>query len=503
MDKESLRIKEITIVGGGTAGWMTAAAMARVLGPHYAKIRLIESDAIGTVGVGEATIPQIGIFNRLLGIEENDFVRRTKGTFKLGIEFVNWGQVGERYFHPFGKYGVDMEGVSFHAYWQRMRDEPGFGDAEDFSLMALAARQRKFMRPVPGADRSPLSGISYAFQFDAGLYALYLREIAENHGVERIEGKITSIRQNPESGFIEGLTLENGEEVGGQLFIDCTGFRSMLLGETLGVPFVDWSRYLPANRAIAVPCEASKDLTPFTRSTAHGAGWQWRIPLQHRTGNGHVFSADFMSEDEAASILLANLDGPALADPRVIRFTTGHRERYWEKNCVAIGLASGFMEPLESTSIWMIQNGIARLLSNFPDATFQAAARDRYNRVMLEETDHIRDFLVLHYHVTRRTDTDFWNYCRTMTIPDRLAEKLAVYQSSGRCFREHEELFNDTSWFAVMQGQGMTYDRFDPVAELMPADMTRDRLATIKNAVAKSAEYMPDHRTFIRENCAA
>lgn len=496
------RIREITIVGGGTAGWMTAAALARVLGRDYAHITLVESDDIGIVGVGEATIPQIGIFNRLLGINEDDFVRRTKGSFKLGIEFVDWGALGHRYFHPFGKYGIDMEGVSFHAFWQRLAMMGECVDVDDFSLMATAARARRFMRPAD-AGNSPLSSIAYAFHFDAGLYARYLREIAEGLGVRRVEGRIVDVERDGESGHISQLKLESGATVGGQLFIDCSGFSALLIGKTLGVDYIDWSKLLPCNRAVAVPCASSGDLTPFTRSTARTAGWQWRIPLQHRTGNGHVYCSEFLSEDEATAMLLANLDGEPLADPRPIRFATGHRRQFWSANCVAIGLSSGFMEPLESTSIWMIQTGIARLLQNFPDARFGAPERDRYNRLMVEESELIRDFLVLHYHVTERDDTPFWRYCRSMEIPERLAEKLRVFRSTGRCFRENDELFNDTSWFAVLHGQKLLPERFDPVAELLSEAETRDRLLHIRGAVANSLAVMPSHADFIAQHCAA
>ena len=496
------RIRRIVIVGGGTAGWMSAAAMARVLGRDYAQITLVESDDIGIVGVGEATIPQMGMFNRLLGIDENDFIRRTKATFKLGIEFVDWGGIGRRYFHPFGKYGIDMEGVSFHAFWQRLSSDPQYTNIDDFSLMATAAKQRKFMRPFD-AGQSPLSGIAYAFHFDAGLYARYLREIAEGFGTIRREGRITKVARNSESGHIESVQLENGDIIEGDLFIDCSGFHSLLIGKTLGVPYVDWSSHLPCDRALAVPCASVDDLTPFTRSTARKAGWQWRIPLQHRIGNGHVYCSEFMSDDEAAHVLLSNLDGEALADPRPVKFTTGHRAKFWEGNCVAIGLASGFMEPLESTSIWMIQNGIARLLANFPDLSFAAADRDRYNRLLVEECHYIRDFLVLHYKLTTRDDSPFWDYCRNMPVSDRLAEKISIFRNSGRCFRENDELFNDTSWFAVMVGQGLAFDRFDPVAELLSVAETRKRLDEIGSAVAASANYMPGHRQFIEDNCAA
>jgi tryptophan halogenase len=496
------RIRKIVIVGGGTAGWMTAAALGKVLGPDYADITLVESDAIGIVGVGEATIPQISTYNRMLGINEDDFVRRTRGSFKLGIEFVNWGRLGHRYFHPFGHYGINMDGLSFHAFWQRLRHLGKAPALDDFSLMATAGARNRFMRPID-AGNSPLSSITYAFQFDAGLYSLFLRDHAEQRGVVRREGKIVRVNQNGETGFIESVDLEDGGRVEGELFIDCSGFRGLLINQTLGIDFVDWSHWLPCNRAAAVPCENAGELTPYTRSTAQKSGWQWRIPLQHRTGNGYVYCSEFISDDEAAATLLGNLDGKALAEPRLIKFTTGHRRRYWEKNCVAIGLSSGFMEPLESTSIWMIQSGISRLLSNFPDRDFPQVHIDRYNRVLLKETEYIRDFLILHYHATEREDTPFWDYCRTMDIPERLREKMALYRNNGRTFREDEELFNDTSWFAVLTGQCGQPAGYDPVAEMMSVEETERRLAQIRSAISNSADYMPGHREFIEKNCAA
>ncbi len=496
------RIKKIVIVGGGTAGWMTAAALGKVLGPDYADITLVESDAIGIVGVGEATIPQIGTYNRMLGLNEDEFVRRTKGSFKLGIEFVNWGRLGDRYIHPFGHYGINMEGLSFHAFWQRLRHLGKAGKLDDYSLMATAGRMNKFMRPID-AGHSPLSQITYAFHFDAGLYSLYLRSLAEAKGVVRREGKIVKVNQDGETGFIESVDLEDGGCVEGELFIDCSGFRGLLINQTLGIDFVDWSHWLPCNRAVTVPCAGVAEITPYTRSTARQAGWQWRIPLQHRIGNGHVYCSDYLSDDEAAATLLDNLDGEALAEPRLIRFTTGHRRKYWDKNCVAIGLSSGFMEPLESTSIWMIQSGVSRLLSNFPDRTFAQVDIDRYNKVLIKETEFIRDFLILHYHATERDDTPFWNYCRTMDIPPRLQEKIDIYRNNGRTFRDEDELFNDTSWFAVLTGQCGQPRSYDPVAEMMSEDETLRRLDQIRGAIANSADYMPLHRDFIQQNCAA
>lgn len=496
------RIRSIVIVGGGTSGWMTAATLSRILSVDYASITLIESDDIGTIGVGEATIPQMATFNRMLGIDENEFVRRTKGSFKLGIQFVNWARIGHKYFHPFGKYGVDMAGLSFHAFFMRLHQLGEAPDVDAFSLQAMAARDNKFMRAID-AGNSPLSNIPYAFHFDAGLYARFLREYSEALGVVRREGKIVDVNLRGEDGFVRSVRLEDGSEIEADLFVDCSGFRGLIIDQALKAGFTDWSEYLPCDRAIAVPCEGVDEITPYTRSTAHSAGWQWRIPLQHRIGNGHVFASSFMSEDEATSILMANLDGKPLADPRVVRFRTGHRDKLWIKNCVAIGLAGGFIEPLESTAIWLVQSGLSRFMSMFPDRHFNQADIDRYNRVMTTDYAEIRDFIILHYHATERDDSPFWNYCRTMEVPERLAEKMRVFRAHGRCFRENEELFNDTSWFAVMHGQLMRARSYDPVADIMSLDETRARLAHFQEAFANSADYMPKHRKFIEENCAA
>jgi tryptophan halogenase len=499
---EDNRIRDIVIVGGGTAGWMAAATFARLLGNGYARITLVESDEIGIIGVGEATIPQMGTFNRMLGLDEDDYVRQTKGTFKLGIQFVNWGRQGHVYFHPFGSYGVNMMGVSFHAYWLKLHMAGEAPSIDPFSLQATAGADNKFMRPI-AAGKSLLSDIPYAFHFDAGLYARYLRGYAEARGVVRQEGKIVDVVQRGEDGFVEAVVTEDGRRIEGELFIDCSGFRGLLIEQTLKAGYEDWSHWLPCNRAIAVPCASVEAITPYTRSTAHTAGWQWRIPLQHRTGNGHVFSSDLMGDEEATRILLANLDGEPLADPRIVPFRTGRRKTFWDKNVVALGLASGFMEPLESTSIWMIQSGISRLMAMFPDRSFAPSTIERYNRIIGTEYAEIRDFLILHYKATERDDSEFWNYCRNMAIPDRLDEKIRVFLDYGRTFRENEELFNDTSWFAVMLGQLLKPRTYDPVADAMDLDETRRRLGEIRTAVRNSADYMPDHRAFIAENCAA
>jgi tryptophan 7-halogenase len=496
------RIQKITIVGGGTAGWMTAAALSRVLGRDYAQITLIESADIGTVGVGEATIPQINIFNRLLGISEDDFVRRTKGSFKLGIQFVNWGKLGHSYFHPFGSYGFDMEGVSFHAYWLRMYQQGQAPWIDEYCLQAKAAEQGKFMRPID-AGNSPLSQIAYAFHFDAGLYALYLREFAESHGVTRREGKITQVHTRSSDGHIESVEMEDGTRIEGELFIDCSGFRGLLIEQTLQAGYEDWSHWLPCNRAVAVPCEGLGEITPYTRSTAREAGWQWRIPLQHRIGNGYVYCNKYISDDEATATLLANLDGEPLADPRYIQFLTGRRKKHWVKNVVAIGLSSGFMEPLESTSIWFIQAAIAQLLAHFPDRSFNDTDRNRYNQVFDRLTEETRDFLILHYKASERDDTPFWRYCRDMDIPEKLTERMRIFLNNGRVYRENEELFTETSWFSVMIGQLMKPRSFDPVAQLMSQELTQSRLNEIQSVVKASADYMPMHLDFIKEHCAA
>ena len=496
------RIRSVAIIGGGTAGWMTAATLSKILTTKSASITLVESDEIGIIGVGEATIPLMATFNRMLEIDEDDFVRRTKGTFKLGIDFVNWGKIGHRYFHPFGSYGINMEGVSFHSYWLRLHQMGEAPRLDEWSLAAMASHRGKFMRPFD-AGNSPLSSIAYAYHFDAGLYARYLRGYSEERGVVRQEGKIVDVTLRGDDGFIESVTMQDGRRIEADFFIDCSGFRGLLIEQALKAGYVDWSHYLPCDRAVAVPCASVPEITPYTRSTAHSAGWQWRIPLQHRIGNGHVFSSSFMSDDEAIRILHDNLDGEPLAEPRIVPFKTGRRKSFWIKNCVAMGLSSGFIEPLESTSIWFIQSGLARLMTMFPDRTFQQADIDRFNRLTANDYEIVREFIVLHYKASERDDSEFWNYCRNMPIPERLEEKIRVFNAYGRTFRENDELFNDTSWFAVMVGQLMKPRTYDPVADIMPLEETRRRLAHIAEAVHNSAEYMPTHKEFIRQNCAA
>ncbi|MFC3101624.1 tryptophan halogenase family protein [Altererythrobacter lauratis] len=494
-------IRKIVIVGGGTAGWMAAAALSKVLGamPGLA-ITLIESEAIGTVGVGEATIPQIVHFNKLLGINEAEFMRETHATYKLGIEFVDWTRLGHSYVHPFGQYGIDMLGIEFHHFWLKGL---ALGDAtalDAYSIGAMAGKAGRFYWPETGNPNSPLARLAYAFQFDAGRYARFLRRRAEEAGVTRVEGRVTQIEQHPETGFVTRVALENGTQVDGELFIDCSGFRSLLLGQTLGVPFLDWSKWLPCDRAVAISCtkrETGAEDQPLTRSTARKAGWQWRIPLQHRVGNGHVYASAFMSEDEATETLLAHLDGTPLASPNHIRFTGGHRTRVWEKNVVALGLAGGFLEPLESTAIHLVQSGIARLLAYFPSTAFTQVEIDRFNAETAQDYLDIRDFLVLHYKATARNDSEFWNYCRTLDPPDGLKAKLDMFRSSGRIVREHNELFTETSWLSVMACQGIVASDHHPAAALLPDDEVLRRLSHVRGVIASAVSQMPTQDQFL------
>ena len=501
-------IRKIVIVGGGTAGWMAGAALAKIMGRMPGlEIVLIESEAIGTIGVGEATIPQIHAFNAMLGLDENEFVRETHATYKLGIEFVDWRRIGHRYVHPFGSYGLDMLGIEFHHFWLKAiaagASAEAVGDLDGYSIAAVAGKAGKFAPPTPDRPNTPLARMGYAFQFDASLYAAFLRRHAETNGVRRVEGKVVDVAQDEKSGFITGVRLEDGTTVQGELFIDCSGFRSLLLGATLGVPFVDWSRWLPCDRAVAVPCTLGGDIETLTRSTARSAGWQWRIPLQHRIGNGHVFSSAHMDEEEALEALLGNLDGEPLAEPNRLRFQAGHRERAWEKNVVALGLAGGFLEPLESTAIHLVQAGIARLMTLFPSRDFSQREIDRYNEENARDYRDIRDFLVLHYKATERDDSEFWRYCRALPPPEGLAEKIAMFESSGRIFREHQELFTETSWLSVMACQGIEAGGYHPMAELLSVDETQQRLSHIRQVIASTVQKMPTQQQFLAANGGA
>jgi tryptophan 7-halogenase len=499
---DDTRIKNVVIVGGGTAGWMAASAMSKLLGSQVT-IRLIESDEISTVGVGEATIPQIKLFNATLGLDENDFMRKTQGTFKLGIEFVDWRRLGHRYIHSFGVVGGrDLGLVPFYHYWLRKNLHDHEADVGEFDLNVVASRKGKFMRAIQAPD-SPLEKIGHAFHFDAGLYAKYLRGYSETRGVIRTEGKITETLLRPDDGFIEAVVLESGEKVQGDLFIDCSGFRGLLIEQALKCGYEDWSHWLPCDRAFAVPCESAGPPTPYTRSTARAAGWQWRIPLQHRIGNGYVFSSQFISPENAADTLMKNLDGKALAEPRMLKFLTGRRKKFWHKNCVAIGLSSGFMEPLESTSIHLIQSGISRLVQFFPDKHFNQVDIDEFNRQSDFEFERIRDFLILHYKANERTDSEFWKYVREMPIPDELTQKIKLFQSGGRIFRENSEMFAEVSWLQVMMGQGIRANGYHPLADSLSNDEIEQFLSNVKTVIEKSADMMPTHQQFIDKHCKA
>lgn len=495
------RVQKLVIVGGGTAGWITAAAFARLLG-RTLTIELVESETIGTVGVGEATIPQIIRLNGILGLDEYDFVRRTNGTFKLGIEFVDWGKVGTSYLHTFGDAGMTLANVPFHQYWRRSTDNGGAPDLWHYSLHKLAADQAKFGK-LDRVGNTSMTGLAYAYHFDASLYAAYLRAYSEQLGVSRTEGIVQSVTRDAESGDINAITLDDGREVAGDFFIDCTGFRSLLLGKELGVEYQDWSKWLPCDRALAVPSERLETIVPYTRATAKQAGWQWRIPLQHRTGNGHVYCSDFISDEEASDVLLGGLDTKPLADPRPIRFTTGRRETFWSHNCAAIGLSSGFLEPLESTSIHLIQSHVSRLIQLFPGNRDAATERAEYNRRCAAEFEQIRDFLILHYHQTERDDSEFWRYCANMDVPDSLTHKMELFASSGRIGRDIDDLFREASWAQVMLGQGITPEDYDPMANGLNDAQLGEFLSNVRTLIERAVAGLPSHEQFIQQHCAA
>lgn len=489
-------IKRVVIVGGGTAGWMAAAALAKTLGARRQDLVLVESDQIGTVGVGEATIPMILLFNRLLEIKEDDFIRETGATFKLGIEFVDWREPGHSYFHPFGHYGADMEGIPFQHFWLRWKANGGAGGYDLFNAETQAAGRGRFMRV---SDEHPrrLPPINYAYQFDAGLYAAFLRRHAEANGVRREEGRIVEVVRDSQTGDVDAVVMDDGRRVEGDFFIDCSGFRALLIGETLGGPYEDWTRWLPTDRAVAAPCARAGEGTPYTRATAREAGWQWRIPLQHRVGNGYVFSSAFLSEAEASDRLMERLDGAPLAEPRLLRFTAGRRVRSWDRNVVALGLSSGFLEPLESTSIHLIQAGIAKLLAHFPLRRNEPRLAEKYSREMAEDYEAIRDFLIAHYKLTRRDDTPFWRHCRDMAVPDSLAARLDIFRSRGEVIVRHQELFKETNWFAVLMGMGLTPQAHHPIAAQRDFGALDGVMTQIQQAVAQRVAPMPSHDQYL------
>jgi tryptophan halogenase len=489
------QIKRVVIAGGGTAGWMTAAALSKTLG-QVLDICLIESDEIGTVGVGEATIPPIIVFHRLLDVNEQKFMAAMQATFKLGISFENWRTVGESYFHSFGTSGTDHWTAGFQHFWLRGRERGLAGEYGEYCLELQAALASRFAH-------LPQNGMNYAYHLDASLYAKFLRQFSEPYGVRRIEGRITEVRTDADTGAIESLRLDSGLEVAGDLFIDCSGFRGLLIEQTLHAGYEDWTHWLPCDSAIAVQTKSVGDPLPYTRSIAREAGWQWRIPLQHRVGNGLVYCSRYLSDEQARQTLLANVEGELLTEPRVLKFRAGRRLRHWVKNCVAIGLSSGFIEPLESTSIHLIQRGIIRLMQMLPFAGIAQSDVDEFNQQSRLELEQIRDFIVLHYHLTERQDTPFWRYCRGMEIPATLAHRMRLFRETGRVFRVANELFAENSWIQVMLGQGISPAHYHPVASVMSDEELRAFLANIQSRVGRTVGQLPPHQTYVEQYCRA
>jgi tryptophan halogenase len=495
-------VRRVLIVGGGTAGWMTAASLGWAMQGLPVEVTLIESEEIGTVGVGEATVPHIRFFNQRLGIDEADFMRRTQATFKLGIEFCDWGRIGDSYIHPFGDFGRDIGGMPFHQHWLRLARAGRVAPLEAFSLPIEAARANRFAPPAED-PASIGSTFSYAYQFDAGLYAAYLRSLAERSGVVRVEGKVAAVEQTGDREAVRAVRLADGREIAADLFIDCSGFRGLLIEGALAAGYEPWTHWLPCDSALAVPTgHGNAPLSPYTRATAREAGWQWRIPLQHRVGNGHVFSSAFTDVDRARDLLLNNLEAEPLAEPRLLRFTTGRRRRQWVGNVVAIGLSAGFLEPLESTSIHLIQLAIGKLLELFPAGGVDPIDADEFNRAMALEYERVRDFLILHYCATERTDTPFWNHVRTMDLPDSLAGKIAAFREAGTVAKYREGMFLEASWLAVYYGQRVQPDRVNPLVDAYPLDEAAARSAALADEVRHAVAAMPDHAAYLRGLCA-
>ena len=487
--------RRIVIVGGGTAGWMTAAAFARFLLPG-SDVALIESDEIGTVGVGEATIPAIRVFNEAIGIDEAEFLAATGGTYKLGIAFENWGREGDHYLHAFGLVGRGLSLLPFHQYWCRAEAEGLAGPLGHYVLNTVAAEANRFGH-VTRAPDSALPPLPYAFHFDAGLYAAFLRRFAEARGVVRHEGMIAGTERHEETGDIAAVRLRDGRRIEGDLFVDCSGFRGLLIEQELKAGYEDWSHWLPCDTAIAVPCASVSPLTPYTRSTARKAGWQWRIPLQHRIGNGHVFCSRHISEDEACATLLANLDGEVLAEPRTIRFQTGKRRRAFIRNVVAVGLSSGFIEPLESTSIHLIQTAVNRILDLLPSGPVSDTARAEYNRRTDFEMSRLRDFVILHYHANQREGLPFWDEVRSMAVPETLQRKLDLFRDSGFIQRDGDELFDVPGWAQVMIGQNLRPARLHPIASQVSRDSLAKFVQSLESAYARDAARLPGHADYL------
>lgn len=486
-------IKRVVIAGGGTAGWVAAAALSKHLGPLL-DIVLIESDEIGTVGVGEATIPTIRTFHRFLEIDERDFMRATQATFKLGIAFENWARRGDRYIHSFGRVGQSIWMGDFQHMWLRARAEGTGGALGDYCFELTAAEAGKF---ATGPDAK----INYAYHLDASRYAVFLRQFSEARGVTRVEGKIGQVHQHPETGFIEALDLADGRRIEGDLFIDCTGFRGLLIEQTLKAGYEDWSHWLPTNRALAVQTKAVQPALPYTRAIAHEAGWQWQIPLQHRVGNGLVYCSDYLSDDDAHAKLLAHIDGETITDPRLIRYVTGRRKRVWDKNCVALGLASGFVEPLESTSIHLIMIGITRLIQSFPFNGIKPALVEHYNTLAETELERVRDFIILHYHLTERSDDPFWDRCRTMDIPATLAQRIALFREAALTPQTADDLFQADSWLQVMLGQRLEPASYHHMGHMLSIEHMQRALGDLKGNIASAVARMPTHQAFLDQYC--
>jgi tryptophan halogenase len=488
-------ISRVVIVGGGTAGWNAAALLARTLG-QVVSVTLVESDDIGIVGVGEATIPPIINFNNALGFDESEFLRVTKGSIKLGIQFENWGQLGDSYMHAFGNIGKDFAFCSFHNFWLRSRQEGIESNFWDFSLNYQTAKKNKFSKvnQIPGTQ---LPGLSYAYHFDAGLYAGYLRQFSEARGVERIEGIISRTHLCTETGYIESVELQSGQRIEGDLFLDCSGFRGLLIEQALQTGYEDWTHWLPCDRALAMPTASAGEIKPYTRSIAHKAGWQWNIPLQHRTGNGHVYCSQYLSDDEAAAILTEHVDGEPLAEPRSIPFKTGRRRKQWNKNCIAFGLASGFLEPLESTSIHLIQAGLRRLVQHFPHKGIKQSEMDEFNRQSRIEFEKIRDFIIMHYKVNSRTDSQFWEDCREMKIPESLEHRLELFKTTGKVFKENDELFHEIAWQQVLIGQGLLPEDYHPLAHNLSHDQLSGMLRDLQTLVNRTSDQCQGHKEFL------
>ena len=485
----------VVIAGGGTAGWMAAAALARTMGAAI-ELTLIESDAIGTVGVGESTIPPLVNYNRLLGIGEAEFMRETQATFKLGIEFENWKLEGEKYFHSFGLTGRDHWSAGFQHFWLHGLTKGHAWSFDDYCLELKAAYASKFAH-------LPENRINYAYQLDATLYAAYLRKLAEADGASRVEGKIGEVQLNSENGHIAALLLASGQRIEGDLFLDCTGFRALLIEGALHVGYDDWSHYLPCDAAIAVQTASVAPPVPYTKAIAHDAGWQWRIPLQHRRGNGIVYCSRYLDRDAALDRLLSSVEGERLTEPNFIRFTTGARRKQWHRNCIAVGLSGGFMEPLESTSIHLIQRAILRLIRMMPMGEISERDVAEFNDQQYTDMLQVRDFLILHYKATERRDSPFWRQCADMEIPDSLTQKIELFRETGRVFRKNEELFAENSWVQVMLGQGIMPRAYHPIANKLSDEELENLLVGLRDSVTNTVAGLPNHRDYVVRYCAA